>query len=120
MFAYYAKWIPHFSDKIKPLQKATTFPLDPNALAAFNTLKKELENLALQHIDESLPFVVECDASEVALSATLNQAGRPVAFMTRMLHGSESHYPAVEKEAMAIVEAVRKSGSIFLLVVILL
>ena len=108
MFAYYAKWIPHFSDKIKPLQKATTFPLDPNALAAFNTLKKELENAALQHIDESLPFVVECDASEVALSATLNQAGRPVAFMTRMLHGSELHYPAVEKEAMAIVEAVRK------------
>ena len=96
MFAYYAKWIPHFSDKIKPLQKATTFPLDPNALAAFNTLQKELENAALQHIDESLPFVVECDASEVALSATLNQAG------------SELHYPAVEKEAMAIVEAVRK------------
>ncbi|CAB4041233.1 Hypothetical predicted protein, partial [Paramuricea clavata] len=108
MFAYYAKWIPHFSDKIKPLMKAVTFPLDSDALAAFNTLKKEFGNAALQHVDESLPFVVECDASEVALSATLNQAGRPVAFMTRMLHGSELHYPAVEKEAMAIVEAVRK------------
>ena len=76
--------------------KDATFPLDSNALAAFNTLKKELENAALQHIDESLPFVVECDASEVALSATLNQAGRPVAFMTRMLHRSELHHPAVE------------------------
>jgi hypothetical protein len=108
MFAYYAKWIPHFSDQIKPLMKAVTFPLDSDALAAFNTLKNELGNAALQHVDESLPFVVECDASEVALSATLNQAGRPVGFMTRMLHGSELHYPAVEKEAMAIVEAVRK------------
>jgi hypothetical protein len=48
------------------------------------------------------------DTSEVALSATLNQAGRPVASMTRMLHGSELHYPAVEMEAMAIVDAVRK------------
>ena len=88
MFAYYAKWIPNFSDEIKPLKQATTFPLQPNALAAFSALKEELENAALHHIDESLSFVVECDASEVALSAMLNQAGRPVAFMTRMLHGS--------------------------------
>ena len=47
MFAYYAKWIPHFSDKIKPLMKTVTFPLDSDALAAFNALKKELGNAAL-------------------------------------------------------------------------
>ena len=28
MFAYYAKWIPHFSDKIKPLVNVQSFPLD--------------------------------------------------------------------------------------------
>ena len=38
----------------------------------------------------------------------LNQSGHPVAFMSRMFQGSEVHYPAVEKEATAIVEAVRK------------
>lgn len=108
MFAYYAKWIPNFSDKIQPLTQATTFPLDATALAAFNKLKKELEGATFCSIDESLPFVVECDASEVSLSATLNQGGRPVAFMSRTLQGSELHYPAVAKEAMAIIEAVRK------------
>ena len=51
---------------------------------------------------------LESDASDVALSATLNQGGRPVAFMSRTLQSSELHYPAVEKEAMAIIEAVRK------------
>ncbi|PFX19708.1 Retrovirus-related Pol polyprotein from transposon 17.6 [Stylophora pistillata] len=108
MFAYYAKWVPNFSEKIQPLSQATTFPLDGNALSAFTTLKKELEKASLHSIDESLPFIVETDASETALSATLNQGGRPVAFMSRTLQGSELHYPAVEKEAMAIIEAVRK------------
>ena len=58
--------------------------------------------------DDAVPFTVETDASEVALSATLNQSGRPVAFFSRTLQKSEFHYPAVEKEALAIVESIRK------------
>ncbi|XP_046862179.1 uncharacterized protein LOC124455579 [Xenia sp. Carnegie-2017] len=108
MFAYYAKWIPNYSDKVQPLLQATSFPLDGDALNAFTMLKEELQKASLHSIDESLPFVVETDASETALSATLNQGGRPVAFMSKTLQGSELHYPAVEKEAMAIIEAVRK------------
>ncbi|XP_068211794.1 uncharacterized protein [Palaemon carinicauda] len=108
LFAYYAKWIPGFSDTIHPLVNTKTFPLSKPALAAFNSLKKQLMDVSLRAVDESLPFVVECDASEVAVSAVLNQGGRPVAFMSRTLQGSELHYPAVEKEATAIIEAVRK------------
>nr|XP_039261686.1 uncharacterized protein LOC120337851 [Styela clava] len=64
--------------------------------------------MPLSSIDEHVPFVVECDASEIAISATLNQGGRPVAFWSRVLQKSERFYPAVEKEATAIIEAVRK------------
>ena len=67
-----------------------------------------MESAALRPIDEEVPFVVECDGSETTLSATLNQRGRPVAFMSRTLQSSELHYPPVEKEATAIIEAVRK------------
>ena len=108
LYAYYAKWIPEFSLKIHPLVNTTEFPLSQNALDAFNTVKKELESATLNPIDETARFVVECDASDTTISATLNQGGRPVAFMSRTLQGSELHYPAVEKEATAIIEAVRK------------
>ena len=108
MFAYYAKWFPQFSDKIRPLADTTSFPLDKEALASFNALKDELARVALSPIDEDIPFVVECDASDVAISASLNQNGRPVAFMSKTLSATERRHPAIEKEALAIIEAVRK------------
>ena len=90
------------------MKEAKSFPLNGFQINDFRNLKKEIARAALRSIDENMPFVVKCDASDVAISATLNQGGRPVAFMSRTLNGCELHYPAVEKEATAIIEAVRK------------
>ena len=59
--------------------------------------------------DVSKAFVVGCDASDIVIFATLYQEGRPVAFMSRTLQGGEVRYPAIEREATAIIEAI-KSG----------
>ena len=63
-----------------------------------------MRRAALRSIDKSVLFVVKCDVSNVVISATLNQE----AIVSRRLHGSKLHYPAVEKEATAFMEAVQK------------
>ena len=104
LFAYYAKWVPDFSDRIQILKAVKTFPMSNEAISDFESLKESIAKATLQAIDDTKPFVVECDASDVAISATLNQGGRPVAFFSRTLQKAELHYSPVEKEAMAIVE----------------
>lgn len=108
MFAYYARWIPRYSDNIRPLLKADSFPLTEEQVKAFNTLKKLLADSSLQSIDSTLPFTLETDASDFALSAVLSQEGRPVAYHARTFNQNEMGHPIVEKEAEAVIEAVDK------------
>ena len=107
MFSYYSKWIPKFSDKIAPLVKNTTYPVSEHCEQAFQQLKTEVENSVVSAIDESLPFELETDASDLAIAAVLNQNGRPVAFFSRTLQDAERRHSPVEKEATAIIESVR-------------
>ncbi|KFD62789.1 hypothetical protein M514_25069 [Trichuris suis] len=107
LFAYYAQWILDYSNKVRPLVGVTSFPLTDEAENAFQLLKANIENSVVHAIDESLPFELETDASEVAIAAVLNQLGKPVAFFSRTLLPHEKRYPAIEKEAQAIIEAVR-------------
>ena len=108
LFSYYSQWIRNFSDLIRPLVQSNSFPLSNDALSAFENLKSEIEAAVLHHVDENKPFVIETDASNYAIAATLNQCGRPVAFFSRTLNSCEQKQAAVEKEALAIVEAIRK------------
>ena len=108
MFAYYSKFIENFSDKIYILNRNTVFPVPQDVLEAFRALKLDLRDAALKSIDFNQEFVVETDASDFCIAATLNQGGRPVAFFSRTLSGSEIKHHAVEKEAAAIVESIRE------------
>ena len=48
-------------------------------------------------INEDQSFVLETDASNVAIPATLNQNGKPVLFFTRILNKPQKMYLTVEK-----------------------
>ena len=111
MFSYYARWIPNFSFKIRPLVQSNVnsfFPLSSDASRSFSTLCSNCAAACVSCIQEGVRFVLECDASESALAATLNQGGKPVAFHSRTFSKSEARYFTVKKEAAAIMDGVRK------------
>ncbi|XP_042234811.1 uncharacterized protein LOC121874649 [Homarus americanus] len=84
---------------------------DPERLKPLQELPPPTSRSTLQRVlvfpGVSLPITAFFREHLEPSSATLNQTGRPVAFMSRMLSGSEIHYPPVE-EPTAIIEAVRK------------
>lgn len=108
MFAHYSKWVPRFSEKIQKLVSCKTFPLPQTALSAFDELKQDISKSIITTINYELPLVIETDASDYALAATLSQEGRPIAFFSRSLSDCEKRHSSIEKEACAIVESIRK------------
>ena len=108
LFSYNSQGIPGFSDRMSPINSCKTFLLSADAIAAFESLKKSIEESVVTAVDEELLFEVETDASEVATAATLNQAGRPAAFFSMTLQGPEIRHPSVEKEAQTIIESIRR------------
>ena len=107
MFSYYSKWTPKFSEKIRPLIQNKLFPISESVLQIFEQLKLDIETSVIYAIDDSIPFEVETDASNYAMAATLNQAGRPVDFFSQTLDPSVQNHSPVEKEAYAIVESLK-------------
>ncbi|MCP4602417.1 MAG: DDE-type integrase/transposase/recombinase [Proteobacteria bacterium] len=67
----------------------------------------------LSYPDFSLPYLVHTDASGYALGAALSQQKpeekreHPIAYSSRTLTKAEKNYPIIEKEALAVIYAVK-------------
>ena len=108
IFSHYSRRFPNFSEKLHPLTRVTRYPVTKEQTEAFKCRKQKIANSSLVTIDSSLLFEIESDALEHAIAATLTQNSWPVAFFSRTLTSTEQKRPSVEKEAYAIVEAIRK------------
>jgi hypothetical protein len=114
---FYNKFLPMLSTVLRPLHKLTekgmSWEWSESCRTAFQQSKELLcSNQLLVHYNPSLPIVVACDASPYGVGAVLSHviAGeeRPVVFTSTTLNAAERGYAQVEREALAVVFAVKR------------
>ena len=107
-----------FSAVVGPLYQLTRktskgFQWTPQCQQAFDTLKRMLVSppiLAYPQFD--VPFAVHTDASAHAIGGVLSQIQdgkeRVIAYWSRQLRRSEKNYSTIEREALAVVDAIKE------------
>ena len=114
---FYRRFLPKASSMLEPLNRLlkakTPWVWGEEQEAAFLKSKETLLNSnALVHFDPKLPLVVVADSSSYGIGAVLchliNGEERPICFASRTLTTAERNYAQLEKEALAMVYALRK------------
>ena len=116
---YYRNFIPNFAVIAKPLYDTLKKGASNNVIwnntleTAFVTLKNALcKEPILQLPDPTKQFVLRTDASQDGVGAVLlqEQGGRlfPVAYHSRKLNSAEKNYSTVQRELLAVVDAIKK------------
>nr|VZI43738.1 unnamed protein product [Spirometra erinaceieuropaei] len=118
LISYYSAFLPSLHDVRAPLnrllQKDAPWCWSPDCEKAFAQLKSMLSSdLLLTHYDPTLPIVVAADASNHGVRAVISHTffdGSEKAIMHafRTLTPAEKNYGQIEKEALALVFAVKK------------
>lgn len=112
MIEFYGRFIPNLSTIKEPLTRLTRsgepFVWGDEQQHAFVHLKNSLCNATLEHFNTQKEVTLRCDASPVGCAAVLEQNGRPVYFVSKTLSSAERNYAQIQREALAIVWAVRR------------
>lgn len=118
MVNYYHKWLKDVASIAKPLydllQENAPFHWTKSCSDAFETIKQMIaSDQVLIKYDPDLPVTLATDASPSGIGAVLSHITkggdeRPIAYASRTLNKAEQKYSQLDKEALAIVWAVRK------------
>ena len=112
---YYRDFISNYSCIARPLNeltKNTAYIWSKEAEQAFQTLKKAFTSYpVLRNHDPERRYILETDASDFAMGATLAQdfkdGHHPVAYFSKSLLPAEQNYQIADKELLAIIRAVQ-------------
>jgi hypothetical protein len=115
---YYRRFIKGYATVCQPLYlalKKDNFQRGPDQEAAFATLKQVMSNPPLLRLPNfAIPFTLETDACSSGIGAVLMQEGRPIAFYSQCLGPKTNAQSIYEKEALAILHALKKWRHYFL------
>ena len=117
MCVFYQQFVPGYADLADPLynlmKKDMPWKWAREEQTAFDALRLQmLQAPVLTVPDSTKPYIVHCDASEVAMGATLSQMSAEghlqlVACRSKKFKSAELHYPVHEKEILSLVDALR-------------
>ena len=109
---YYAKFVPGFASLARPLfdmLTMETFEWTNEAEENYNNLMTSLlSSKVLRSFQVGVKSEVVVDASEFAIGAVLEQNQHPVLCVSRQLSPAECNYSQTQREALAVVWAVRR------------
>ena len=115
---YYHKFLPDLAHTLFPLnkllEKHSRWNWSAACQRAFEVSKRKLlASRMLVHYDLQRPLTLACDASPYGLGAVLSHvlpdgSEKPVAFASRSLTKAESNYSHIDKEALALIWAIKK------------
>ena len=120
MTGFYARFIPNYSKCAAALhalkKKGARFVWTHEYQVAFDSLKRALSQApVLQIPDFRKKFILVTDASDLAVSAVLNQCVgddmAPTSYYSRLLTPAERNYSTYEKECLAILFGCEKCRS---------
>jgi hypothetical protein len=112
LWSYYRRFVHGFSQLgalLTDLTKHGAFIWTEKSQEAFDHMKEVMGTcpvLALPHF--TLPFVLECDASDEGIGAVLMQGGHPIVFESWKLSQLERLYSIYDNEMLAIMHALTK------------
>jgi transposase InsO family protein len=111
---FYRQFVPRLATlthHLTPLTGKKEWTWTDNESVAFRRIQDEITtDRVLAIADNTLPYRVETDASDFAVSAVLSQEReglrRPIAFISRSLTDTERNYATYDKEFLAIIFAL--------------
>jgi len=112
----YRKFVQNFASIAEPLsaltKKGVRFSWSPEAQQAFERLKRALaETVTLAYPQPNQTFILDIDASDVAvgaiLSTTVDGVERPIAFFSRVMNSAERNYCPTRRELIAVIAGLQ-------------
>ncbi|XP_058783964.1 uncharacterized protein LOC131658715 [Vicia villosa] len=109
---FYRRFVKNYATLASPLTdllRSTKFVWSTEATSAFTELQRTMTNMPVLTLPNfTKKFIVETDASGVAIGAVLSQEGHPIAFFSKKMCPRMQAASVYVREMFAVTEAVKK------------